>query len=952
MLMRKLFTLMFTAMALVAAQAATYTVAGAAAVLNGDASWAETNEANDMTTTDNVNYTLTVSGISVEAGSYEYKVVEDHDWTNNWPSSNAKLSITETAKYDIVYTFNADTKAVGAEATKVGAFEGSTEKTYTVAGDTGLMGNNWDISDTNHDMTKDADGIYRLLLENVALTAGTYAYKVAVNHDWGTSYPSSNATLTIATDGNYNVEFTFNEDTKAVGATATAVVASTEAEATFDFENNPEGWPVGEGVNFADGNLTEPLTVGEVTLTNVQGDATQPARIMRGNDGINTFYVYKNGSIKFSAADGRAITKIAVTMKSNSFDLAASTGSVADNVWTGNATEVLFTASATRTMLKIVVTTDNKNSETVEPAQETYDVEAANIAAFNAAEDGKVVKLTLTDAKVNGNFNGYYVEDASGATVIKGIALTVGKALNGYIIGTKATKDDIDYMGATTAPYEPQLQATDATTFEETATTLTGKVTTVAEAGQQSNYGRLITLENVTISGSGQNKTLTDAEGNTIKARDYMGVLSAEFTWPEKASKITGVVIYYMTGWFLLPISADAIVAAGEQSNTATFDFTTDALRSYVGTSITDVKSYIINETYTVDNVQLQITGGSAPSRITNINNRGNCLTMYKEYSVLKFTAPEGYGITKIEFTLAGTGSLDFTPSSGQLEGLVWTGWAEGVRFVNNATPYIASAVVTLASTADMTTPVELKPLDYTHVNNIAEFNALDAGTYAEVDLYNAEVIGISADGYSTVFVQDETGGTLIQYSSLNSLLQANTKVSGVFYVVKRVASGNSQMKETENTPSSRISATSELSSPTTIEGTIADVNKSENLGRVVKITDATLTKTSATAGTLAQGDTTIDVNNGSATANQQLHKIAEWTKDEVTEHINMVAILVASTATKNQLLPISIADYETAINAARINTTDNSPIYNLQGVRQNSLKRGINIVGGRKIVK
>ena len=73
---------------------------------------------------------------------------------------------------------------------------------------------------------------------------------------------------------------------------------------------------------------------------------------------------------------------------------------------------------------------------------ENYDVEAANIAAFNAAEDGKVVKLTLTNAQVNG-FNDlsstYYVEDASGATAIKGIALTKGTKLNGYIVGKKGS---------------------------------------------------------------------------------------------------------------------------------------------------------------------------------------------------------------------------------------------------------------------------------------------------------------------------------------------------------------------------------------------------------------------------------------------------------------------------------------------------------------------------------
>ena len=343
---------------------------------------------------------------------------------------------------------------------------------------------------------------------------------------------------------------------------ALPLTASAE-EFVFDFENNPNNWPVGEGVNFADGNLTNPLTVGEVTLTNVQGDAKQPARIMRANDGISALYVYNNGSIMFNAADGRALTKIEVTMKANNFDLAASTGALADNVWTGNASEVTFKASATRQMLKIVITTDAENGETVKPVAETFDMEAADIAAFNAATDGKAVKLTLKNARVNGTFTGsYYVEDASGATVIKGVTLTTGTLLNGYIIGTKSTDSGIDYMNDPAVAVEYQLTATDASTFEATTTTLAGTVMTIAEACTQATYGKLVTIENVTISGGGQNKTLTDANSNTMKARDYMGVLPTDYTWPENAKSITGVLIYYMTGWFLMPVSANAIETA------------------------------------------------------------------------------------------------------------------------------------------------------------------------------------------------------------------------------------------------------------------------------------------------------------------------------------------------------------------------------------------------------
>ena len=187
--------------------------------------------------------------------------------------------------------------------------------------------------------------------------------------------------------------------------------------------------------------------------------------------------------------------------------------------------------------------------------------EVGTIAEFNEVEDGKTVKLTLTDAKVTAYAylqNVYYVEDATAATVISGVELTVGTALNGYLIGTKSY-NDIDYVNFELK--ESILNVTDASGITATETTLTPTVMTITEACDMANYAKLITIENVTISGSGNNKTLTDAEENTIKARDLFGVLSQEFTWPAEAASVTGICLYYMTGWFIIPISEEAIVA-------------------------------------------------------------------------------------------------------------------------------------------------------------------------------------------------------------------------------------------------------------------------------------------------------------------------------------------------------------------------------------------------------
>lgn len=340
-------------------------------------------------------------------------------------------------------------------------------------------------------------------------------------------------------------------------------------------------------------------------------------------------------------------------------------------------------------------------------------------------------------------------------------------------------------------------------------------------------------------------------------------------------------------------------------AQTATFNFADPNFRENIGEAMADTKGYIYNETFTADGATLQITAGSAPSRIYVDNSRGQNLVTYKEYTTLTFKAPEGKAITKIEFTAAGNSNINnFTASSGTIDGMVWTGNADGVRFTQGATSYLANAIVTLADKDAETTA--LPAIEYTEVANIAAFNALEAGTYAKITLTVAEVIGKSADGYSTVWVQDATGGAWIQYTSLNDKLQEKTKINGTIYTIKRANSGNSQLKEAEATIKSEFTAEA-IDAYTTVEGTIAEVNVAANLNKVVKISGATLAMTSNTAGTLTLGETTISVNNGTETANQQLHKIADWKKDKVMENVTIVAILSAKSDSENQLLPISI---------------------------------------------
>ena len=218
----------------------------------------------------------------------------------------------------------------------------------------------------------------------------------------------------------------------------TTLSAWAGTEVKFDFQNNNGNWPYGEGADFENGNFTT-LTLDGVTLTGIQGSALNPSRIMKNNSKGIFLQCFKENALKLTAPEGKAIVTVAVTMQSGSFDLTPSTGTLAENVWTGNATEVTFTnEKGPRYIWAIEVSLADENAETVKPAAA---VEVATIAEFNALENGTLAKLTLDKARVNGYYDlrgAYYVEDATGAVAIKGVTLTAGTVLNGYITGTKS----------------------------------------------------------------------------------------------------------------------------------------------------------------------------------------------------------------------------------------------------------------------------------------------------------------------------------------------------------------------------------------------------------------------------------------------------------------------------------------------------------------------------------
>ena len=149
---------------------------------------------------------------------------------------------------------------------------GAMAATYTVAGSQEVLGSNWSTTDTDNDMTL-VDDVYQLVKENLTLGASTYEYKVVQDHAWANAWPSSNAKLTIAEDGVYDVTFTFNESTKAVNAVAekkgSAVVEKHYLVVGEESVVNGAGWNNDNAANLmtsTDEGLTYKLTIENLTL--------------------------------------------------------------------------------------------------------------------------------------------------------------------------------------------------------------------------------------------------------------------------------------------------------------------------------------------------------------------------------------------------------------------------------------------------------------------------------------------------------------------------------------------------------------------------------------------------------------------------------------------------------------------------------------------------------------
>ena len=151
----------------------TWNIVGAAGLMGKD--WDLNAAENAMTKQEDGTYKLEKKGITIVAGSYEYKAAKDHGWTVAVPQDgNQTLKITTSGIYDVTFVLNVTAKTLQATATLKQA--AVVIPTVIIAGDM----NSW--SQTKDKFTMSADSLTATFKATLAVK--NYGFKMIVGGAW------------------------------------------------------------------------------------------------------------------------------------------------------------------------------------------------------------------------------------------------------------------------------------------------------------------------------------------------------------------------------------------------------------------------------------------------------------------------------------------------------------------------------------------------------------------------------------------------------------------------------------------------------------------------------------------------------------------------------------------------------------------------------------------------
>ena len=238
-------------------------------------------------------------------------------------------------------------------------------------------------------------------------------------------------------------------------------------------------------------------------------------------------------------------------------------------------------------------------------------------------------------------------------------------------------------------------------------------------------------------------------------------------------------------------LGALALLCAWQLNASATtqenvYDFANNNLNLEVATPADwedPTKGVISGQELRQGDVVLTSVDGAKPNRMWRTNAG---VTYLQVGGKITITADDGRAITGITFTVqnykffleaqAGNGELDAT-------NYAWSGNSTAITFDNeNAANEwnTQSLLLTMTVTTDDANAETYTPdaTTYVEVSSIAEFNALEVGTLAKLELNNAQVNGVD---WSAAYVEDATGA--VEFDGLNLDLERGDILNGYIYV-------------------------------------------------------------------------------------------------------------------------------------------------------------------------
>ena len=234
-------------------------------------------------------------------------------------------------------------------------------------------------------------------------------------------------------------------------------------------------------------------------------------------------------------------------------------------------------------------------------------------------------------------------------------------------------------------------------------------------------------------------------------------------------------------------------------------------------------------------------------------------------------------------------------------------------------------------------------------VSTVAEFNAVESGKIVKFNLNNVRV-----NAYNPLFwlayVEDATGVAELNLKRTNMVFASGDVLSGYIIGAKEVSALDFMgtypdmmqhiLNPNDYTSSLTLTATAGTVEP--VAATIAEAAKEGNHGRVMKISNVEIVK-SGSRFYAKSGDDQIQFKDELEVKDSDY----DW-----TGAYESIIGVVTYNGVRWQISPLSIESVVTGIKTISTGAhPEDAVIYNLQGVRQNSLKKGINIVNGKKIV-